>query len=783
RKRRHEALEVNDGDLEGSIPSRAKNATSPGSSGDPTRNLPRNHDLSSNGTPSPVTTSPQLSPSAQTDEWNTRRLGSRSNLQDISFILHPSHESTSPENDRTSQARMSTGSQHGSSCLDGTATALGVTRACIDEMIKLYFDNMVGINLFHEPTFFAKINCIESSAQTHALLAAMLAFASNFYEPSKTSGAYFGSSDTLDGHKHSARFLNLALSYTDEALKDCGDEAPPLCILQAFIIAAHCQLAQGVLGKAWRTLGTCVRLAYELNLHLIDMKDSENPGEADPKTWCDNEEKRRAWWAIWEMDVFATTIRRTPTAVDWSQIETMLPVEDECWFQNQIRPSCYLDVDPISRWRSLRDSGNQSPKAWFIVINSLMKEAQKISSPRGIRLHSQLHNRSLGTMSTQQSGTTEHARQKLESLANAVQCFVLALPAHLRYGSQYLGFDARVPGQLSSIRQLHSSIYNIHVMTQLARLMIHRYSVFSSHSRLAPPKARQSNDSAWKETSPQNRNADNIAIRQYFEAADNILTIVNRSCDDHIQYINPFLSYTIWLASAVQLVHRGFTRPGTSRCLVKSKFDVLHLTYKRCVEFWDIKAAVQQNLKTLEAQLETCQTTSKDTNGQSISGNAASGDGKTATDSGFHYNGASSTPQDGHRELRDLGLKRAPRPLHSRSIGASGTNELQWGSGPAHLPTPPSIGSATLAGEASQIQLPGTSALEGMYFQTHHVDTQTSNADHTQMTSSPPSDPLLQAPSYLFTDFSVAGPEPYADWRDTEPFNDIQDLLSGYSAY
>ncbi|KAL1968429.1 hypothetical protein VTN77DRAFT_1958 [Rasamsonia byssochlamydoides] len=28
-------------------------------------------------------------------------------------------------------------------------------------------------------------------------------------------------------------------------------------------------------------------------------------------------EKRRAWWAIWEMDGYATTIRQTPTAVLW----------------------------------------------------------------------------------------------------------------------------------------------------------------------------------------------------------------------------------------------------------------------------------------------------------------------------------------------------------------------------------------------------------------------------------------------------------------------------------
>jgi hypothetical protein len=65
-------------------------------------------------------------------------------------------------------------------------------------------------------------------------------------------------------------FLNLALKYIDDALAECGDEPPPLCILQALIITGHCQLIEGVRGKAWRSLGICIRLAYELNLHLVD---------------------------------------------------------------------------------------------------------------------------------------------------------------------------------------------------------------------------------------------------------------------------------------------------------------------------------------------------------------------------------------------------------------------------------------------------------------------------------------------------------------------------------
>ncbi|KAJ4174125.1 hypothetical protein NW754_004540 [Fusarium falciforme] len=459
----------------------------------------------------------------------------------------------------------------------------------------------------------------------------MFAFASRFYRPSDACGAHrIGPSNVPDTHGNAAYFLDLASSYTEEALKDCGDESPPLCILQAFIITAHCQLTQGVLGTAWRTLGTCVRLAYELNLHLIDMKCADRSPGIDAKTWCEDEEKRRAWWAIWEMDVFATTIRRTPTAIDWSQTETMLPAEDEYWFQGRVGPSCYLEMDPISRWRTLQNSRNQSPKAWYIVINSFMKDAQKISSPHGIPSQNQAPDGQLAGATPQaQSAVIDHARQKLESLGNIVQCFSLALPSHLRYRNQYLGFDARVPGQSASARQLHCSIYNIYVMTQLAKLMIHRYNVFGNAASHSGRKTRRAMSAlAEKEWGRSNNRLDDIAMRQYLEAADNILTIVNRSCDDHIQHINPFLSFTIWLASAVQLVRRGFCHPGASQSLVKSKFEVLNLTYKQCIEFWDIKPAVQQNLEALEAQLEACQT--RNSGVQPASGPAAYGVDKVA---------------------------------------------------------------------------------------------------------------------------------------------------------
>lgn len=342
-----------------------------------------------------------------------------------------------------------------------------------------------------------------------------------------------------------------------------------------------------------------------MNLHLVDVGA---PNETRDEQWCEDEEKRRAWWAIWEMDVFATTIRRTPTAIDWSQIDTLLPVDDSYWFWRKPCSSCFLEQDPIYRWKALQRSGNQSPKAWFIVINSLMKDAQRISSPRGVpsvSVRDDSH-----PSSDSRNDDIRAARRRLEVIANAVHCFRLDLPSHLKYHSQYLGFEARNPGQYTSLRQEHCSIYNIYMMTQLARLMIHRFDAFGQRFRAAISSHDLDSSSDSREQVRMQERKDwteSLALKQYFEAADDLLIIVRNSSEDHIRYINPFLSSTIWLASAVLLVRSQFCRPEATRSVIKSRYELMHLAYKKCVDFWDMHTAVRQNLETLETQLEECQ--------------------------------------------------------------------------------------------------------------------------------------------------------------------------------
>jgi hypothetical protein len=444
--------------------------------------------------------------------------------------------------------------------------------------------------------------------QLNALLAAMLSFSSRFDPGDEYQSKQPRSSSSSLSITASDRFLDLALQFVDKAIQDCGDNAPPLCLLQAMTLVTFQQLIKGVYGRAWRSLGNCVRVAHELYLHLIDSENINESTPIDTDKWCLDEEKRRVWWAIWEMDTFASTIRRCSTAIDWSQNETNLPVEDKYWYRGEFKRSCFLTPAIMERWSTIQSSGNQSPKAWFIVVNSLSREAQRLSSPRGVFRSSAERSKSWANTVSYKLKCKETS-QNLAVIENALRCFQLALPTSLKYDSQYLNFASN-NASFGEI-QRDSSIYSIHVTIQLTKFMIYHHGVFGGGRRkdchsestgditpLIEPQSSGIYPSFIKVT------PDSEALNRYSDAADKVLLVVNNCAEDHIRYANPFIASTIWLAAAVQLVYKVFCPAGTKRILVDSNFEVLRLNHKQYVEYWKMSTSLQQNLDYLAEQLK-----------------------------------------------------------------------------------------------------------------------------------------------------------------------------------
>lgn len=150
--------------------------------------------------------------------------------------------------------------------------------------------------------------------------------------------------------------------------------------------------------------------------------------------------------------------------------------------------SCPLMLNAAERWKPLAAAKTQSPKAWFIVINSLMKDEQNISSPMNIDKPIMLDS-SPGEASEAKSATDaqgEHGKKttaavnRLSNVPNSLYCTVMALPKELRYHGQYLDFGGSNIKHYGAItqRHLHSHIYGIFMMTQLTKLMVLKYYVF-----------------------------------------------------------------------------------------------------------------------------------------------------------------------------------------------------------------------------------------------------------------------------------------------------------------
>jgi hypothetical protein len=443
---------------------------------------------------------------------------------------------------------------------------------------------MTAFSLFHRPTFDAKISSISSPTQQRALLASMFAFSARFTELSQPRTATMSN---IPSHEH---FRKVAEESVDKAIRECMDDSPPLCLLQALILTTFQQLTNGVRGRSWRALHTCVSIAYDLRLHLVD----KNPGKRSPNDSEFHllEEKRRAWWTIWEFDVFASTVRKLPTAIDWTNNETWLPVDNELWFNNTAMQSCALNPDPALAWKELEKSRNRSSKAWFIVLNAHMRCGHMVAFPH---VYSKKERGSSFA-----AGIIQATQSNLDVLANSLYCLSAALPENLSYNGELLNFSA------GSSLQNDTAKHCIHIMTQLCRFMVHHLRVFNStYQQLGVANSSSSEHS--QDAAPTNTldSLDKAAWNVYLAAASEIVTIVRNSSSKHVRYVNPFLSSTIWLAAAAQIISRKIGPHIVNRRVAGSNLDLLQMNLDAYVSFWGVSSTLQQKLKVLNARLET----------------------------------------------------------------------------------------------------------------------------------------------------------------------------------
>ena len=208
-------------------------------------------------------------------------------------------------------------------------------------------------------------------------------------------------------------FAKEAQSIYADATRQGEDFSPSLHYLQGCILLAFYHNTNASNSFGWTLTGVCARLAYDLG---IDLVDEDICDDADSMTTCSNtaddwvlrEELRRAWWSVWELDTFASTVARRPYTIDRAKMYVLLPVSDESWFNEQPGPSAPLGHTPVTAWRSLQGSQNQDERAWFLVANFLMSLAYDLKATKSVSLQS---------------------KAEMES---ALDCFSLSLPVQFR---------------------------------------------------------------------------------------------------------------------------------------------------------------------------------------------------------------------------------------------------------------------------------------------------------------------------------------------------------------
>jgi hypothetical protein len=444
-----------------------------------------------------------------------------------------------------------------------------------------YFTNMTSFSLFRPGSIEPKFEAMQHHSDAEALIAAMFSFSARHCQNPAIA-------DQAKQWPSPSYFAHIASTQLDESVDRYGDMRPPFWLLQAGILVTFYQLTLGVRSRSWKKLGDCIRYSYDINLHIVDAnhEPASTMARDSPylRRWTLLEERRRAWWAVWEMDVFASTIRRLPTAIDASQNLTLLPVPDSCWFDGVYQESCFLAEDCSLRWKDLARSGNQSAKAWFIVVNSLMRNTQRIVYPAG---------------SATPSASDKHS--ELDIMANSLYCTITSLPANLPYQGETLDFRPKAsPQDRVNARQEHADKYALHLMTQLCRFMIYHHKICAR----APWLAQQQKDASGGHDSGPNARQASSEWSNYMDASDEIVNVVRNSARHHCRYVNPFLANTLWFAAAAQCACKVFGPPSFNKRLTNSNLDLLKLTLDGFISFWGGMESLKGKMARIESGLQ-----------------------------------------------------------------------------------------------------------------------------------------------------------------------------------
>lgn len=287
----------------------------------------------------------------------------------------------------------------------------------IRDRIDIWFDKIQSfLPLLHRPRFMETLSCIRDKEgpryrnldwEISLLLNAMFAMAARFSNSPYFAGTPFP--------ERGGQFAKRAKMLYDSSLPHI--RAPTLIYLQGLTVLAFYLYAMEPNPQGWVLIGICSRLAYELELDKVDEDLEKTKSQmAQPEVWSKQEEQRRVWWCIWELDGFAAAIACRRPAIDKGNMQVMLPVSDGTWFSNTPVESAIIDPVPTKAWQTLEKCENQDVRAWFLLANFLLLSAHDLAQSR------------------------RSSKEDTKALETAVACFFLLMPSDFNLSSPSLSF-------------------------------------------------------------------------------------------------------------------------------------------------------------------------------------------------------------------------------------------------------------------------------------------------------------------------------------------------------
>lgn len=352
-------------------------------------------------------------------------------------------------------------------------------------------------------------------------------------------------------------FAKQARELYEKSALEKSNLTPELAYLQGCILLSFYSMTSVPESFGWLLTGTCIRLAYDLELHRTDAEAMARQSLGleqwtSAEDWASKEEKRRAWWSVWELDSFVSTLSCRPYAIDQCQMQVFLPAPDKNWYSKEPIASAAFNPDISVMWKCLQGCSDSNERAWFIVAKALMLQA-----------HTMFRNPTA-------------SESAVDDLETALSCFGLVLPEAFDLDSGVTPFDQ---GNVSS----GNWVINTHILLQSTRMMAYLMHDRNTNSQETPrPTSVENHVFRSKKWANKCR-----------QCTSTLCTIVRAWPVEHIAMCSPFI--------VVSLIGPSAMHVRTDVAIEKRPMEqeLLELTISHIAKYWKLGLLVSNVAKAL----------------------------------------------------------------------------------------------------------------------------------------------------------------------------------------